>query len=231
MPYRRKKSSKRVVVKTKPRRYYRRRHAKLSLKASPVPYRFFTKIVYAETGNQIGVAPGSSNAMIMSANGLYDPQITFGGHQPLGFDQLMAMYNHYTVIGSKIYVTFSNLTTNYNYECGISVLDGATQYTTPSRYKELQNTVWTAGTNSSQGSYIKSLSNKISIPKFLGKARKGFLGDDVVQGSITANPTEQVYYHIWAQGIEAAADLTYIDTSVRIEYLVVFHGPTDIAQS
>jgi hypothetical protein len=34
-------------------------------------------------------------------NGLYDPEVAVGGHQPRGFDQLMAAYGRYTVVGAK----------------------------------------------------------------------------------------------------------------------------------
>ncbi len=40
-----------------------------------------------------------------STNGLFDVDITGTGRQPLYFDQLIAIYNHYTVTKSKIKVT------------------------------------------------------------------------------------------------------------------------------
>ena len=36
-----------------------------------------------------------------------DPNHTGVGHQPLYFDQLMTIYNHYIVIGAKITVKFT----------------------------------------------------------------------------------------------------------------------------
>lgn len=44
------------------------------------------------------------NYYLFSANGLYDPNISGTGHQPYYFDQLANMYNHYTVMSSKITV-------------------------------------------------------------------------------------------------------------------------------
>ena len=35
------------------------------------------------------------------ANGLYDPQVSTGGHQPRGFDEFMTTYDMYTVHGSR----------------------------------------------------------------------------------------------------------------------------------
>ena len=57
-------------------------------------------------------APGSGIATrYFRANGMFDPDASVGGHQPLYFDQYMAGYDHYTVIGSKIKVTPSNAST------------------------------------------------------------------------------------------------------------------------
>lgn len=55
---------------------------------------------------------GSNGQYQFSANGLYDPNITGTGHQPLYFDQFMAIYDHYTVLGSKCTATLIPDTTN-----------------------------------------------------------------------------------------------------------------------
>lgn len=39
---------------------------------------------------------------VMNSNSLYDPNNTGFGHQPFGYDQLMAIYNHYTVTRCSI---------------------------------------------------------------------------------------------------------------------------------
>lgn len=42
------------------------------------------------------------------ANSVYDPDLTGGGHQPRGFDELMAHYDHFMVKGLTATVTFDN---------------------------------------------------------------------------------------------------------------------------
>lgn len=57
----------------------------------------------------INVNPGLPRATyIMRGNSLYDPDFTGTGHQPLYFDQYMALYSKYRVLGSRIKVTFIN---------------------------------------------------------------------------------------------------------------------------
>ena len=38
------------------------------------------------------------------ANGLYDPDRTGTGHQPFGYDEWSPIYDHFTVVGSRITV-------------------------------------------------------------------------------------------------------------------------------
>jgi hypothetical protein len=42
-----------------------------------------------------------------SGNSLYDPDITFTGHQPYYYDRYSALYQYYTVIGSRTKFTFA----------------------------------------------------------------------------------------------------------------------------
>lgn len=49
------------------------------------------------------IADGSGNAILgMRANDIYDPEVALGGQQPLYYDQLTAIYNHWTVVKSKM---------------------------------------------------------------------------------------------------------------------------------
>ena len=62
--------------------------------------------------DQCSIVYTGSSGMIthsFSANGLYDPNLAVGGHQPMGFDEQMAIYDHYCVLGAKI--TVNNITT------------------------------------------------------------------------------------------------------------------------
>jgi len=72
------------------------------------PPKFKKRLVYSETSLTVASTSGSSNSYFFSANGLFDPNTTGTGHQPMGFDQMMLMYEQYTVFASKITVEFIN---------------------------------------------------------------------------------------------------------------------------
>ena len=65
-----------------------------------------TTLRYQETLS-LSSSSGALFGYVYNLNGLYDPNHTGTGHQPLYFDQLMTIYNHYIVIGAKITVKFT----------------------------------------------------------------------------------------------------------------------------
>jgi len=66
----------------------------------------FPKIVkmthrYSETIRMVSSA-GVPQFQRFRANGMYDPNQTAGGHQPLFYDQMSVLYNHWKVIGARL---------------------------------------------------------------------------------------------------------------------------------
>jgi len=81
---------------------------------------------------------GIIQTYLFSANGMYDPNITATGHQPYYFDQMTALYNHYTVIGSKAEFEYVPTTvTEESCKLGASIQDDAgLTVTTPEQLDE-----------------------------------------------------------------------------------------------
>lgn len=65
----------------------------------PYPDNMLVRMKYT---TEVSLNPPNSGIAnhIFSFNGLYDPDITGVGHQPYGFDEWMALYNHYCVVAS-----------------------------------------------------------------------------------------------------------------------------------
>ena len=88
----------------------------------PFPTSVITKLRFCEY-KRIDPAEGGGLAYwVVRANGIYDPDVAIGRHQPLGRDQWALCYYHYTVIGSKCTVEFNGLNDAPNYVpcvCGV----------------------------------------------------------------------------------------------------------------
>jgi len=189
-----------------------------------------TQVRYAQRGLSVnGPAGGLATAHVYSVNGLYDPDITGAGHQPIGFDQLMALYDHYTVHGAKITIDSTNDDNTNPYLIGIAVRDDATVETDPSALVENGNIDYRLLTPSGTGSSMKTrITMYCDVAKFLG--RKSVLSDPDCKGTSAANPTEGVFFHIvaWTLG---AIDGGNVTSQVTIDYDVTFHERRVVAAS
>lgn len=162
---------------------------------------------------------GTAAAVVFSANGMYDPDITGTGHQPMGFDEYMNLYDHYTVVGSRARVDFINGGAQ-PYYAFLAVRD--TSSTTADSRVIIENGYVDYGVinGSTLDRAMVTLKQNVDIGDFLG--RRDPLSDSELKGTASSNPAEQVYYHIgvFAFNQEDASNCTF---NVVIEYDVVFH--------
>lgn len=189
-----------------------------NVKNSPLPSSFKCSMIYA-TNFALNVATGGVPAVrVFSANGLYDPDITGVGHQPRGFDQLMALYDHYTVIGSKIEVMGSADQATNPMVFGIALMDGPSVSTDADDYLEEPYSSWQlANPNGPAVQVLQKFNNK-----FLGY--KNPMSVEELEGTSSANPSEQAYYHVFAYST-SATDEGNVYLPVRITYTAILKEP------
>lgn len=170
---------------------------------------------------------GAYSVFHLSANGLFDPSITGGAHQPLYFKELAAIYDHYTVIGSKITVKVAKTDafTNIPVIVGCYINDDSTAGPTgvlammehPSATHKLVQA----------SSPTAQFSLKWSAKKTFGGS---VLGNDNLQGTATANPTEQSVYTLFIDSSVNATQTSVLFT-VEIEYIAVWDELRDIVNT
>lgn len=133
---------------------------------------------------------------ILVGNGMYDPDSTGTGHQPRGFDQLMAFYDHYVVTGVSLKAQFFNTSSSVASIAFVCPRDSYTASANFTDYGEssLTRTVQLGveGTSAS----TKTIVYDLDVGRFLG--RRDPLSDPELKGSTAANPTENVFFHIGA---------------------------------
>jgi hypothetical protein len=190
-----------------------------------MPTQFRTTMKYSSPVTYTS-GTGTCGVHVFSANGLYDPDITSTGHQPRGFDQLMAMYDHYVVISSAIRVVgqvISSVTgDSYNGIAGICVRDANSVETVPNEYLEQGWNKWLY-VSSTDGFDIR---HSVDVSKFLG--RQSILSDPYLKGTKTANPTEDVLFHLWiAHPASASTDALTCYATAEIAYDLWLIEPSD----
>lgn len=168
---------------------------------------------------------GSAATHVFSANGLYDPDITSAGHQPMGFDQIQAFYDHWVVIGSKITVWFGQRNSNaYDQIISIHVKDTSAVDTNVQTILERPlciDKMISAGNSGNSEKIVMTLNPNT----FLGRSKP--LADDQLKGSVSSNPAEQCYFHVCTAPIQSV-DASAIDCYAVLEYTAVFIEPKNI---
>lgn len=168
----------------------------------------------------INPATGLVGAHIFSASSIFDPDVTGGGHQPLGRDEWAIFYDHYTVIGSKCTARFFSDTSaanTGNAMVGVMVKDNATTTNTPSTMLEQTNTYPKMLTNSSaQGAVIAT--KGYSAKRFFGLSN---VNDNrtVVGAQFGSSPTDQAYFHVYVTPTTSSDNVGDVNVVVTIEYL------------
>lgn len=165
-----------------------------------------------------------------SANGMYDPDVTGVGHQPMYFDQMTALYNHYTVIGSRIkYVCMSDSVVQGGAQIALYLNDDSGVVPTISSGSIFEQPsskaiMMPAGSNER---FTRELN--FSAKKTFGGRSGDFVSNSLFRGSSVSNPTDQEMFTLSIRGINLA-NVT-IDVQVFIEYICIWSELKDIQGS
>jgi len=169
---------------------------------------------YVQTVRLISTA-GSLAKQVFSCNGMYDPDITGTGHQPYYFDDLSALYNHYTVLKSKITCDVV-ATGTIPFKFGIMIDDDTSAPANADTLAESPNSSY--GVVDMQGSGPKKFRKSWVASQNFGP---NAIGDPNLQGTSAANPSEQQFYHLWAQTTDGASTSS-LDVQVTIEFEAIW---------
>jgi len=236
MAYGRKRfSRKKPTFKRRPfkRRSYRKRRARSSFTKAPMPNKFATKLRYCGGFTLDPPTGGLNSTHVINAMGCYDPDITGTGHQPRGFDEIMTMYNHYTVVGSKITVDFiQNQGVAYGVgTVGIALKDGNVTYSDINDYMEGRNVVSAVMPASDVTvANTRRLSKTMSTKRFMGV--KNVMDNQNLRGNDLANPGDSCFFHcFYGPQPGFASDFQPIYCQFRIEFMVIFTEPKQPDQS
>lgn len=193
---------------------------------TPMPPKFKATLKYR--GGGLTLNPGVAGAVdeyIFSCNGLFDPDHSGVGHQPTGFDQIMAFYNHYTVIASKIRIEFINTDATNGATVGVWVSANVTEIIDlrriieqGSKYKQLTRVGGSRDTG--------MMTCSVNPNKWLSIVNP--MSNPQVRGTIGANPAEQCYFHVFASPFDQSTDSGAVQFAVTIEYTAIFSEPVEL---
>lgn len=188
------------------------------------PPKIQVKHRYQEINAIVTAAGGGSGSYQFRANGMYDPNVTGTGHQPLYFDQLAAVYDHFTVLKSYLKLTLSTPSADTQ-QVVVFLNDDST----------IVSTSMATLMEQSSAKYIQFNVNSGPVVLYIGfNAYKTYggsiLGNDNLQGTAAADPTEQTVYSIVGNAVDISK-ATNINFNAEIVYTAVWDEIRDIAGS
>jgi hypothetical protein len=185
---------------------------------------------YVETVQMnVGAATGVGS-YLFSCNGMYDPNVTSTGHQPMYFDQMSALYDHYVVIGSVCKVKFipgTAVASNTPMRL-VGFINDNNTFASSSNINTLEEASLAKKlTTSPNNNRPLSMTLKWSAKKFFGGS---IMANTELQGTAAANPTEQSYFALAALAVDGVSPIDmYVE--VEIKYIAVWKELIDIGGS
>jgi len=158
---------------------------------------------------------GALQNWTLRGNSVYDPDFTYTGHQPTGFDELAAFFMYYKVVASKVIVKASSLTSDIPQ---VVVIRPVRENVAPSD--------WENAVESTRSAFDFIPTNGIPMTTTENHASTAALypgqnDDDQDFGAdVGSNPTKVWYWRIDTQS--SGASTAVLAINVIAEYDVIF---------
>lgn len=191
---------------------------------------------YCEGVSMAGGVNGNISTYVFRANSIYDPNLTGGGHQPMGRDLLSGLYNHYTVLSSTCKVTVLPAD---NTNAAVPVIFGVMlneDSTTGNTYAQniIEQGRHVVYKLLSPNALLNGRSEGVSLGPLTFDCAKYFgcpnpLDEkNTVGAAVGTNPTEDASFICFLQPVTGNTQVGTFVFFVELEYTVAFSEPTEL---
>lgn len=191
------------------------------------PVKTIRKLRYS-TNFSLASTAGVVVTQVFGANCLFDPDITGTGHQPMGFDEMMLYYNHYTVTNCELKLICKAVSSS-KMTVMVRMDSSSTPITVIDRLVELGGFVSDVISNTGVYGDAKEMHLGLDIAKIQGVSRSAMTADTSLRGTSGANPSEITYFHVAV--FDAAALTGTVNFSAVMDFVAVFTEARDATES
>ncbi len=201
----------------------------LSGNALIVPDVYRTKIAFHSRVNM----GGSAGVIVQKyrGNDLYDPDVSGVGGQPEGFDQLMALYERFRVLGSAIKAEFVSVGTSagtQSFECAVIPTATGVSFTTMEDVTSAPYCRWRV--NQGLSNPNPSILHQMQTGKIEGVPQSKVRDEDSYSGTAALSATSGFDWQLLTQCVDRATNLNcYV--YVTITYDTEFYSRVNLALS
>lgn len=167
------------------------------------------------------------NSVTFRLNSLFDPNYTSAGHQPMGFDQLAALYNRYRVDRCTVEVFASSSSATASGEITLWPSNDLMTLVSVNDVKEqpMATTIQVPG-----GGAVVHRKFTYYPYIIMGVTKANYASDDRHSAQVTANPTEFCGLHCCATLADTSLS-TGLQINWKITYDCTFFDPFNVGGS
>jgi len=190
------------------------------------PKKLMMTLKYSNTVT-INSLAGSVGATNFACNGLWDPFLTGAGHQPMYFDQIMSLYDHYHVVGAKATIRLiPTISTIYPAAIGCYLNDDTTRSVVTLDDHLEQSVVKHKYVNLNSTPQDLTFTMKWSAKKNYGSS---IMANTYLRGDAFSNPLETQVFTVFGACVGPDSQSWYC--LINLEYIAVFNELKDIPGS
>lgn len=186
-----------------------------------------TNLAYSESIVLTPTAVSPQQVQRYSMNGMYDPLYETGGLQPYWWDQLVAVYSRYQVMGARITVKFA-----YGNQTAANI--GPTivgiQTTESTSISTTDAGVLMSTSNTSYDVLTTNYDTKTVTATYSPKQAYGGLITDALTAATSGNPSRNWLAHVFIN-TQGSVLTTPVNVIVKLEFRVKFTNQTQNAGS
>lgn len=192
-----------------------------------VPDSYSVKLIYSDTQGLTSTS-GALAKYQYRGNSLYDPDFTGTGNQPVGFDELMLLYNKFRVMGSKITVRATVGATTQTDD--LVVLPTVTSTLTGVSNDTIAEQPFAKRRIGKFGFITPTITQYTSTGAMYGQSKQAVRSEDDFAGDASNNPNNVWFWSISYQPVDRTSNQA-IYFSCKIEYYCTFYERKVLTQS
>lgn len=185
-------------------------------------------LAYSDRPGLAEAAGGAGITYAYSLNSLFDPNATGTGNQPVGFDEISAIYGQYRVLRCSVRITFMNASTTVSAICGAFATYQPTAPANPDAWV-CQPYGKTDRIEAMGGMSSRVVEMDLDIPAVLGVTKQQYASDMDYVGTPSGSPTRQAYLMIYLRSYNAS--IASAGVFVQLVYHTQFSRPIAMAVS
>lgn len=191
------------------------------------PPRAFAKLKYG-SGNVGATSTVGVYANQFRLNGLYDPDYSGTGHQPMGFDEYAALYGDYRVHGCKVKIIAQITTAGQTGILFLGAKKGAAYHTATSISEWMEDSQIKHWVMNDEKPLV--VSKYFDIARVFGKSKTAIRGEEGYSAGIGADPSNVAFATVGWVNID---ETTSTGWNVRVEltYYCEFNSLVTLAGS